>query len=53
VLIPISSQLSAVMSNLGQNLSKEEINEMMKAADLDGNGTIDFNEFKLMMGGRK
>ena len=42
-------ELAQVMKNLGQELSAEEIEAMMKEADTDGDGTIDFEEFKALM----
>ena len=39
------------MSNLGQSLSPEEIEEMVREADVDGDGQINYDEFvKMMMG---
>ena len=35
-------ELRNVMTSLGEKLTEEEISEMMKEADLDGNGFIDF-----------
>jgi calmodulin len=37
------------MQNLGQRLSDEELEAMMGEVDTDGNGEIDFDEFKQMM----
>ena len=34
---------------LGQQLSKEEVEEFMKEADVDGNGKLDYDEFVKMM----
>jgi len=42
-------ELAQVMKNLGQELSAEEIEAMMKEADTDGDGSIDFEEFKALM----
>jgi calmodulin len=42
-------ELAQVMKNLGQELTAEEIDAMMKEADTDGDGTIDFEEFKALM----
>jgi calmodulin len=38
-----------LMSTSGENISEEEIDEMIKEADLDNDGTIDFDEFIRMM----
>ena len=42
-------ELRLAMLNLGERLTGEELREMIKAADVDGNGTIDYNEFVAMM----
>ena len=39
-------ELKVAMKNLGEVLSDEDIDSIMKEADHDGNGTIDFDEFK-------
>ena len=44
-----NKELGTVMRNLGQNPSEEELREMIKEIDLDGNGVIDFNEFLYLM----
>ncbi len=43
------SELKGLLNNLGQVLSDEEIDAMMNVVDKDGNGEIDFEEFKAMM----
>ena len=40
-----TSELGEMMSALGQNLSAEELDEMVKEVDADGSGEIDFDEF--------
>ncbi|XP_066930098.1 uncharacterized protein [Clytia hemisphaerica] len=42
-------ELKLVMASLGEQLTDDEIQEMMAEADLDGDGTIDYNEFCQMM----
>merc|ERR1711935_231051 len=42
-------ELKKLMKNLGQSLSDGELDAMMDEVDTDGNGEIDFNEFKGMM----
>jgi Ca2+-binding EF-hand superfamily protein len=37
------------MSNLWQSLSLEEIEEMVREADVDGDGQINYDEFVKMM----
>lgn len=36
-------EVKRVMAKLGENLSEDEINEMVKEADLDGDGRIEFS----------
>lgn len=42
-------ELSAVFKALGQNLTTEEIQDMLNDIDTDGDGRIDFPEFLTMM----
>jgi len=42
-------ELKMAMINLGERLTKEEIKAMIAAADVDGNGQIDYQEFIAMM----
>lgn len=42
-------QLRHVMINLGEKLSDEEVEQMIKEADMDGDGQVDFDEFVKMM----
>ncbi len=44
-----SLELRMVMSNLGEELSTEDIEDMIKEADIDGDGQIDYEEFVKMM----
>ena len=37
------------MRSLGQNPNDEELDNMIKEIDEDGNGTVDFDEFLIMM----
>ena len=37
------------MRSLGQNPNDEELDDMIKEIDEDGNGTVDFEEFLIMM----
>jgi len=45
------SELGALLSTLGERLSPDELQEMIKAADLNGDDEIDFPEFKKMVTG--
>ena len=40
-----SAELRHVIANLGEAVDEDELEEMMKDADKDGNGLIDYNEF--------
>ena len=40
-----TSELGEIMSALGQNLSAEELDAIIKEVDADGSGEIDFDEF--------
>lgn len=42
-------ELRIVMGNLGENLTDEEVDEMIKEADVDGDGRINYEEFIKMM----
>eukprot|EP00468_Gymnochlora_sp_CCMP2014_P008225 CAMPEP_0167762388 /NCGR_PEP_ID=MMETSP0110_2-20121227/12739_1 /TAXON_ID=629695 /ORGANISM="Gymnochlora sp., Strain CCMP2014" /LENGTH=157 /DNA_ID=CAMNT_0007649255 /DNA_START=21 /DNA_END=494 /DNA_ORIENTATION=- len=44
-----ASELSTVMKTLGEQIDKETIDLMIEGVDRDGDGEIDFNEFKMMM----
>lgn len=38
-----------IPANLGEKLSDDEITQMIREADKDGDGMIDYNEFVTMM----
>ncbi|KAF5366604.1 hypothetical protein D9758_008978 [Tetrapyrgos nigripes] len=44
-----TQELGTVMRSLGQNPSETDLNDMINEVDRDGNGTIDFQEFLIMM----
>ena len=42
-------QLRHVMINLGEKLTDEEVEQMIREADLDGDGQVNYDEFVKMM----
>lgn len=38
------------MASLNESLSEEELDAMIREADINGDGQISFEEFKIMMG---
>ena len=42
-------QLRHVMINLGEKLTEEEVELMIKEADTDGDGQVNYEEFVRMM----
>jgi calcium-binding protein CML len=42
-------ELATVINQLGQNPSEEEMQEMIREVDSNGNGTVEFNEFLALM----
>lgn len=45
-----AADLQAVMMSLGEPITLRQASEMIRAADNDGDGCIDMEEFKRMMG---
>lgn len=45
----MNMQLRNVMLNLGERLSEEEAEQMIREADLDGDGVVSYEEFVRMM----
>ena len=44
-----ASELGQVLHALGQNPSKNELSDMINEVDVDGNGTVEFAEFVILM----
>ena len=44
-----SKELKQVVTRMGHVLTNAEADELMKEADLDGDGKLDYNEFVKMM----
>ncbi|XP_028804226.1 calmodulin-like protein 11 isoform X3 [Neltuma alba] len=44
-----ASELRHVMTNMGERLTDEEAEQMIKEADLDGDGLVSYEEFARMM----
>ena len=43
------TELHQVMNRLGENLTDEQLDAMIKEADTDGDGKINIAEFRLLM----
>ena len=45
-----AAELKHVMRSLGENLTQEQVDEMIREADLNGDGMIDFKGMNLRAG---
>ncbi|XP_052766262.1 calmodulin-like [Mya arenaria] len=48
----VAAELRHVMTNLGEKLTDEEVDEMIREADIDGDGQVNYDEFVTMMTGK-
>ena len=44
-----ADELMQVMSNLGENLTDDEVGMMIREADVDGDGQVNYDEFVKML----
>ncbi|RZC70228.1 hypothetical protein C5167_033360 [Papaver somniferum] len=44
-----AAELRHVMTNLGEKLTDDEVDEMIREADVDGDGQVNYEEFVRMM----
>ncbi|KAL9653152.1 hypothetical protein ABK040_006368 [Willaertia magna] len=44
-----AQEFKHVMTNLGEKLTEDEVNEMIREADIDGDGQINYSEFVKMI----
>jgi len=49
VYMYVWAQLRSVLSTIGEKVTEEELEQMIKTADLDGDGLVDYREFVRMM----
>ncbi len=49
LIISSFNQLRHVMTNLGEKLTDEEVDEMIREADIDGDGQVCYEEFVKMV----
>ncbi|KAK3578515.1 hypothetical protein CHS0354_007769 [Potamilus streckersoni] len=48
-----AAELRHVMANLGEKLTDEDVDEMIREADVDGDGQVNYEEFVKMMTAKK
>ena len=44
-----AEELAGVLQSFGDEISEDEVRQVINAFDIDKNGTIEFNEFLIMM----
>ena len=44
-----AAELRHVMTNLGEKLTDEEVDDMIREVDVDGDGQVNYEEFVRMM----
>ena len=44
-----AAELRHIMTNLGEKLTDDEVDEIIRVADIDGDGQINYEEFVMMM----
>ena len=44
-----ANEFKSIMMNMGQKMEESEVNEMLFAADTNGDGVIDYKEFARML----
>jgi calmodulin len=44
-----TAELRYVMMNIGENLTDEQVDELVEEADIDGDGLVDYQEFAYML----
>jgi calmodulin len=48
----VADDLYSVLTKLGENITMDEIHEMIRQIDINSDGKIDYEEFVLLMTGK-